>query len=102
MGRADGTPVPGAFGGDLAAPVLFAGLRPHPMQAGQLTPSSHAAWARSAGVTGRRQAWHMALSPGTSPCPTETRWSNTKHSPCQRLASWAGTSSRYFRMPPLR
>jgi penicillin-binding protein 1C len=24
MGRADGTPVPGAFGGDLAAPVLFA------------------------------------------------------------------------------
>jgi penicillin-binding protein 1C len=23
MGRADGTPVPGAFGGDLAAPVLF-------------------------------------------------------------------------------
>ncbi len=26
MGRADGTPVPGAFGGDLAAPVLFAAL----------------------------------------------------------------------------
>ncbi|MGB0798704.1 MAG: transglycosylase domain-containing protein, partial [Planktomarina sp.] len=24
MGRADGTPVPGAFGGDLAAPVMFA------------------------------------------------------------------------------
>ena len=23
LGRADGTPVPGAFGGDLAAPVLF-------------------------------------------------------------------------------
>lgn len=26
MGRADGTPVPGAFGGELAAPVLFAAL----------------------------------------------------------------------------
>lgn len=33
MGRADGTPVPGAFGGDLAAPVLFeafARLKPRP------------------------------------------------------------------------
>lgn len=33
MGRADGTPVPGAFGGDLAAPVLFqamARLKPAP------------------------------------------------------------------------
>ncbi|MBI6630678.1 penicillin-binding protein 1C [Pontibaca salina] len=32
MGRADGTPVPGAFGGDLAAPVLFEAfgrLKPH-------------------------------------------------------------------------
>lgn len=27
MGRADGTPVPGAFGGDLAAPVLFDAFR---------------------------------------------------------------------------
>lgn len=36
MGRADGTPVPGAFGGDLAAPILFAALartspRPAPL-----------------------------------------------------------------------
>ena len=33
MGRADGTPVPGAFGGDLAAPILFralARLKPRP------------------------------------------------------------------------
>ena len=27
MGRADGTPVPGAFGGDLAAPVMFAAFQ---------------------------------------------------------------------------
>ncbi|WP_212522707.1 penicillin-binding protein 1C [Actibacterium sp. MT2.3-13A] len=34
MGRADGTPVPGAFGGELAAPVLFeafARLKPRPV-----------------------------------------------------------------------
>lgn len=34
MGRADGTPVPGAFGGDLAAPILFAALariQPQPL-----------------------------------------------------------------------
>ncbi|MDX5358383.1 MAG: penicillin-binding protein 1C [Rhodobacterales bacterium] len=34
MGRADGTPVPGAFGGDLAAPILFAALarvQPRPL-----------------------------------------------------------------------
>lgn len=36
LGRPDGTPVPGAFGGDLAAPVLFdlfAALRPVPLSA---------------------------------------------------------------------
>lgn len=34
LGRADGTPVPGAFGGDLAAPILFAALaRVSPMAA---------------------------------------------------------------------
>jgi penicillin-binding protein 1C len=35
LGRADGTPVPGAFGGDLAAPVLF---RAFQMIAAKLTP----------------------------------------------------------------
>ena len=35
LGRADGTPVPGAFGGDLAAPVLF---RAFQMIAPKLTP----------------------------------------------------------------
>ena len=34
MGRADGTPVPGAFGGDLAAPVLFAAFE----RLGPVTP----------------------------------------------------------------
>jgi penicillin-binding protein 1C len=34
MGRADGTPVPGAFGGDLAAPVLFAAFE----RLGDVTP----------------------------------------------------------------
>ncbi|HEX9857706.1 MAG TPA: penicillin-binding transpeptidase domain-containing protein, partial [Paracoccaceae bacterium] len=35
MGRADGTPVPGAFGGDLAAPVLFQAFS---RLKGELTP----------------------------------------------------------------
>ncbi len=35
MGRADGTPVPGAFGGDLAAPVMFSAFA---RTAGQVTP----------------------------------------------------------------
>jgi penicillin-binding protein 1C len=35
MGRADGTPVPGAFGGELAAPVMFAAFQ---RTAAQVTP----------------------------------------------------------------
>ena len=38
MGRPDGTPVPGAFGGDLAAPVLFAAFARIKPQADPISP----------------------------------------------------------------
>ncbi|MFQ6550254.1 penicillin-binding protein 1C [Aestuariibius sp. 2305UL40-4] len=43
MGRADGTPVPGAFGGDLAAPVLFDAFARLKPKADPITPPPHEA-----------------------------------------------------------
>lgn len=41
IGRPDGTPVPGAFGGDLAAPVLFQAFQRLKQQADPLPPPPH-------------------------------------------------------------
>ncbi|MFG5384434.1 penicillin-binding protein 1C [Yoonia sp. R2-816] len=41
MGRPDGTPVPGAFGGDLAAPVLFDAFARIKPQVDQISPPPH-------------------------------------------------------------
>lgn len=71
MGRADGTPVPGAFGGDLAAPVMFAAFARIGPDRAPLPPPPPAALlvenARLPQPLQRFRARGVLASPGSAP-----------------------------------